>query len=99
MDEIQASEKPLPLRQTNDGSWEVQSDSKQWVKCDTESDAKIISNAPLVLETSNKISFPNKAIADQLEETATILAKYKFGTASRFFQQRAESARGEDSES
>jgi hypothetical protein len=98
MAEIQPSEKPLPLRQAEDGSWEVQSDSEQWVKCYTESDARIVSNAPLILEKSHHTVFPDEVIAAQLEETAAMLEKYNFGTASRLFKRRAKSARGEDLE-
>lgn len=86
--------KPFPIRQFDDGGWEVETSTGKWVKCETKEDAEILSNAPVVQATSYKTKFPDKVLATKLDKTAEILDKYKMGTTARFFQKRAELASG-----
>jgi len=97
MSETTQSAKPLPLRQSEDGTWEVENVAGNWIRCHTEQDARILSNAPVVLEQSYTSVFPDEALAVRLEETAQILEDYKIGFESRFFRSRAKRARGEQS--
>ena len=98
MEEIHSSGKALPIRQADDGTWEVLNMPEHWTSCDTEADARRISNAPLILERSFQAVYPDESIAAQLDETAEILAKYNIGFGSRFFHNRAKLARGEETE-
>jgi len=86
---------PLPLRQSDDGKWEVKNPSGKWIKCYTEADAKIISNAPIVRAKLDEATLPDKALAAKLEKTAEIQNKYNMGTAARYFQKMAKRARGQ----
>lgn len=88
------SAKPLPLRQANGGEWEVKDASGNWIKCETEEDAKILSNAPIVREASYKTTFPNKTLAARLEKTAEKMEQYNMLSTSRLFRKRAKLARG-----
>jgi hypothetical protein len=87
--------KPLLLRETNDGKWEVKNYSGRWIECRTKRDAEILSNAPVIealwLETRSK----NKALADRLENTAKKMEQYNMRTTARFFRKWAKLARGE----
>ncbi len=42
------SAKPLPLRQSDNGKWEVEMRGGKWVRCETEADAKVLSDAPVL---------------------------------------------------
>ena len=85
--------KPLPIRQSDDGNWEVESSLGNWIKCENEDDAKILSNAPIVLQESYEILPPNKKVAAKLDRTAKKMKQYNISFGSRFFQQRAKLAR------
>lgn len=87
-------EKPLPLRQTEDGTWEVENSPDNWMRCETEGDARKVSNAPLLLERSYNVRLPDQRIAAELEATADTLHRYNIGWGSRFFHHRAEVVRG-----
>ena len=89
--------KPLPIRQSDNGKWEVENVHGNWIKCENESDAKILSNAPIVRDESYKISPPNEQMAAKLEKTAEKLDQYNMGGEARFFRTMAEKARGKDS--
>jgi hypothetical protein len=93
-----SSEKPLPLRRTEDGVWEVETPPGKWTKCETESDARTISNAPLLEEKACYGTCPDQTLAAELRATADILEKYGFGWHSRFFRSRAEDMRGDGSD-
>jgi len=94
-----SSEKPLPIRQTDDGQWEVENSPGHWTKCGTKADATAISNAPLLLERSFNTDYPNERVAAELEKTAAVLEKYKIGFGSRYFRRRAKVVRCEDPDS
>lgn len=88
------SAKPLPLRRSDDGKWEVENVPDNWIKCENESDAKILSNAPIVLQESFEVFHPNKKVAARLENTAEKMEQYKMLSTARFFRNRAKLARG-----
>lgn len=97
MSDTSTSAEGLPLRQSDDGKWEVENVPGNWITCETEEDARIFSNGPIVLEESFRTTFPDKALAARLEKTAEILEQYKIGFTSRYLRNRAKLARGEDS--
>ncbi len=90
MSDANSSERPLPLRQVEDGTWEVEDSPGNWMKCETRSDARTISSAPVLLEKSYDVMLPDQKIAAELEATADILERYNIGWGSRFFRHRAE---------
>jgi len=88
---------PLPLRQSDDGKWEVENTPDNWIKCKTKRDAEILSNAP-VLEASWLQTRPiNKTLAARLENTAKKMEQYNIRTTARFFRKWAKLARGKGS--
>lgn len=94
MSAMNSCEKPLPIKQTEDGTWEVENRPGHWMKCETESDARTISSAPVLLQESNRATHPDNRIAAELEATADVLERYNIGWDSRFFRHRAEVIRG-----
>ena len=88
------SAKPLPLRRSDDGKWEIKNDSATWIKCETKKDAEILSNSPIVLDEFYKISLPNEEMAAKLERTAEKQEQYKMLSTARFFRNRAKLAKG-----
>lgn len=89
---------PLPLRQSDDGTWEVKNDSGIWIKCENEEDAKILSNAPIVLKESFEVFHPNEKVAAKLDETAEKMEQYNMSLGSRYFQAMAKRARGDQND-
>jgi hypothetical protein len=85
--------KSLPLRKSDDGKWEVENVPGKWIKCETEEDAKTISNAPIVLDEFYKVSLPNERVAAKLDKTAEILKQYRISDY-RFFRAMTKRARG-----
>ena len=85
---------PLPIRQSNDGRWEVENDLGHWIKCENEADAKILSNAPIVLQESSEVFYPNEKAAAMLDRTAEKMKQYNMSPESRYFRAMAERARG-----
>lgn len=98
MHEIQEPGKPLPLRQTEDGTWEVQNRPGHWIACYSELDAKTVADAPVVLERTWYTVPPDADVAAELEKTADMLEKYNIGFGSRFLRWRAKHTRGEVTE-
>jgi len=96
MEYTQSTERPLPLRQADDDTWEVENSPDQWTRCETKEDAMTISNAPLILEKSFKVVYPDENVAAELEATAAVLEQYNIGFGSRFFRVRAKVVRCED---
>ena len=92
------SNQPHPLRQTEDGQWEVEIPPGNWMKCATESDARRISKYPVLEEKACYATPPDQALAAELEATADVLEKYGFGPNSRFFRSRGEDMRGDGSD-
>ena len=89
------SAEPLPIRQSDGSKWEVENVPGNWIKCGTEADAKIISNAPVVLQESYETFLPNKTVAARLDKTAEKLEQYNMGFHARRFRRRAKLARGD----
>lgn len=96
MEDTQSTERPLPLRQADDDTWEVENSPDKWTRCETKEDAMTISNAPIILEKSFKTVYPDENVAAELEATAAVLEKYNIGFGSRFFRGRAKDVRCED---
>ena len=88
---------PLPLRQSDDGKWEVENSSGIWIKCENEEDAKILSNAPIVLQESFEVFHPNEKAAAMLDRTAEKMEQYNMSFGGRYFRAMAEKARGKGS--
>jgi len=91
------SAKPLPIRQSDDGKWEIKNDSGTWIECETKKDAEILSNGPIVLDEFYKTSLPNEAMTAKLEKTAKKQEQYKMLSTARFFRAMAKKARGKAS--
>lgn len=79
-----------------DGVWEVENSPGHWIKCETEDDARTISNAPVLSEKSHNAVCPDQTTAAELEATANVLEHYSIGWPSRFFRYRARVLRGEE---
>jgi hypothetical protein len=91
------SAKPLPRRQCDDGKWEVEMRGGKWVRCETEADAKVLSDAP-VLEVSWLKNRPLiKALVTRLESTAEKMETYEMRTDARRFRKWAKLASGQSS--
>jgi len=88
------SAKPLPLRKSYDGKWEVKNDSGTWIKCETKKDAEILSNGPIVLDEFHKTPLPDEGMAAKLKKTAEKQEQYKMLSTARFFRAMAKRARG-----
>ena len=86
--------KHLPLRQSDDGKWEVENNPGNWIKCETKADAEILSNAPIVLHESYEAFNPDESLADRLDRTAEKMEQYNISFGARFFRNRAELMRG-----
>jgi len=84
---------PLPLRKSSDSRWEVENSPGNWVKCDNEADAKILSNAPIVLQESSEVSYPNEIVAAELDRTTEKMEQYNMGPGSRYFRAMAKKTR------
>jgi hypothetical protein len=93
-----SSDNPLRLRQAEDGKWEVETAPGKWMKCETDGDARIISNAPVLEERASRATAPDQMLAAELEATADVLQRYNIGCDSRFFRSRAEDMRGNGSD-
>jgi hypothetical protein len=91
------SAKPLSLRQSGDGGWEVENIPGNWIKCKNEEDAKILSNYPIVLKESFKVLLPNEEVAEKLDRTAEKMEQYNMSVGARYLRARAEKAKGKDS--
>jgi hypothetical protein len=85
---------PLPIRQSNDSRWEVENDLGHWIKCENEADAKILSNAPIVLQESFEVFHPNEKAAAMLDKTAEKMEQYNMSLGSRYFRAMAKHAKG-----
>ncbi len=89
--------KLLLIRQSDDGELEVENTPGHWIKCENETDAKILSDAP-VLEALWLTNRPlDKALAARLENTADKMEQYNMRTDARRFRNWAKIAKGQDS--
>ena len=91
------SAKPLPIRLSDDGKWEVEMRDGKWVSCETEGDAKVLSGAPVLEALWLKTRPLNKALAARLENTAEKMEQYNMRTNARRFRKWVKLARGKDS--
>jgi hypothetical protein len=87
------SPEPLPIRQSDDGKWEVENAPRHWIKCENEADAKILSNTLIVLQESSEVFYPNEKAAAMLDRTAEKMKQYNMSPESRYFRAMAERAR------
>jgi len=85
--------KPLPLRQSNDGKWEVENTPGNWIKCDNEEDARILSNALIILQESLEVFHPNEKAATMLDKTAEKMEQYNISFGARYFRAMSEKVR------
>lgn len=80
------------MRQSDDGKWEVQMTGGKWVKCENKTDAKIISEAP-ILEASWLENRPQiKAVAQRLQRTSEMMDQYNMRAVARRFRRWAKLA-------
>ncbi len=91
------SAKPLPLRQSDNGKWQVEMRGGKWVRCETEADAKVISDAPVLEALWLKTRPLNKALAARLQNTAEKMEQYNMCTDARRFRNWAKLAKGQGS--
>jgi hypothetical protein len=91
------SPEPLPIKQSDDGKWEVENFPGHWIKCENEADAKILSNAPIVLQESFEVFHPNEKVASKLDRTAEKMEQYNMSFGGRYFRAMAKKARGKAS--
>ena len=74
------------MRQSDDDKWEVQMAGGKWVKCESKTDAKIISEAP-ILEASWLENRPQiKAVAQRLQRTSEMMDRYNMRADARRFR-------------
>jgi hypothetical protein len=91
------SAKSLPIRQSDDGKWEVENVPNNWIRCENESDAKILSNAPVIEASWLETRPHDKALAARLEHTAEKMEQYNMRADARRLRKWAKLARGERS--
>lgn len=61
-----------------------------WLTCESEADARVVAQAPVLqYEVLNELR-SGAEFAEELARTADVLAKYRIGSASRFFRRQAE---------
>jgi hypothetical protein len=84
----------LPIRQSNDGKWEVENVPGHWIICETKKDAYILSRSPIVLNKSYTTKISNKALAAELDKTSDVIERYDMFYACRLFRKRAKLVRG-----
>ena len=84
----------FPVRKVGDQEWEVLiATDNTWLSCETERDARIIANGPMLKYESLERTRPGPEFARELDEIADTLTKYGIGFGSRFFRRRATEAR------
>jgi hypothetical protein len=88
--------KSLPIRQSDDGKWEVKmkSNNCDWVKCETEEDAKIFSNVPIVRDKLAEAALPDEGLAAKLDDITRVFDKYNMSNGVRYFRTMAKRVRG-----
>ena len=64
---IMCSAEALPLKESDDGDWQVENVSGNWITCSNRHDAQILSDAPVVLSQSWSEP-PTEDLADKLED-------------------------------
>ena len=85
---------PLPIRQSDDAKWEVENAPGNWIKCENEEDAKILSDAPIALQESFEVVHPNEKAASKLDKTAEKMERYNMDSTARYFRTMAARTRG-----
>ncbi len=90
-------QKPLPLRQSDDGKWEVKNLSGKWIKCETKADARVLSDASILEALWLETRPLNKVLAARLENTAEKMEWFNMRTDASRFRRWAKLARGKSS--
>ncbi len=67
----------------------------KWVRCETEADAKVLSDAPVLEALWLKTRPLNKALAARLENTAEKMEQYNMRRVAGRFRKWAKLARGD----
>ena len=89
--------KYLPIRLSGDGKWEIKTRGGKWLKCETQKDATVLSEAPILEESWRLKGRPSdKTWAARLECTAEKLDQYNMCTDARRFRTLAKRAKGSD---
>ena len=88
------STKPLPIRQSDDDKWEVQMGGGGWIRCETKTDAKVLSDAPLLEESWLENRSLSEALAARFDNTAEKMEHYNMRTDARRFRKWAKLAGG-----
>ena len=91
------SANPLKIRQSDDGKCDIEMRGGNWVRCETEEDATVLSNAPVLEALWLKNRPLDKAMAAKLENTAKKMDQYNMHTDARRFRNWANLARGKGS--
>ena len=85
---------PFPVRKVGDNHWEVLIIPKnKWLACASEADACAIARAPLLKHHCIAEERNDPAFADELEQTAEVLARYDIGFEARFLELHADEIR------
>lgn len=85
---------PFPVRKVGDSCWEVLIVPKsEWLPCHSEADARAIAVAPRLKYACLTEERSDPAFADELDQSAEVLARYEIGFESRFLRLRAEEIR------
>ncbi|MCH8853643.1 MAG: hypothetical protein IID41_13470 [Planctomycetes bacterium] len=85
---------PFPVRKVGDHHWEVLIVPKNnWLPCTSEADSCAIAKAPLLTQQCLAEERSDPDFADELEQTAEVLARYDIGFEAHFLRLRAEELR------
>ncbi len=84
----------FPVRKVGDHHWEVLIVPKNtWLPCASEADACAIAKAPLLKHQCLAEERNDPDFADELEQTAEVLARHDIGFEAHFLHLRAEEIR------
>ena len=85
---------PFPVRKVGDNHWEVLIVPKNiWLTCVGEADACAIAKAPQLKHQCLTEQRSDTDFADELEQTAQVLARHDIGFEAHFLRLRAEEIR------
>ena len=86
--------KPFPVRKVGNNLWEVLIVPKSiWLPCASEADACAIAHAPQLKHQCLAEQRSDPDFADELEQTAQVLARHDIGFEAHFLRLRAEEIR------
>jgi hypothetical protein len=72
------STEPLPIRQSDDGKWEVKDAFGNSIKCETKEDAEILANIHVDQDASVLFKYRSMATVEAVEHTIDILKNRRF---------------------